>query len=74
VLSYTSVHHAFDKRRAGVLPYIVALVTFADAPGVQLITNVVGPDAKKIAIGAAVEPIFQSNPAGDPLVLFTLAT
>lgn len=72
VFSYTAVRHAFDKSRRDRLPYIVALITFADAPGVRLITNIVGADAGEIAIGDAVDPVFQED-ASAPPVVFRLA-
>ena len=49
VFSFTVVHHAFDEKSKGRLPYIVALVTFADAPGVRLITNIVGVALRRCA-------------------------
>lgn len=58
VFSFTEVRHAFDKSRRGQLPYIVALVTFADAPGVRLVTNIIGADAADVRIGDAVAPVF----------------
>ena len=64
VFSFTIVRYPFDKRRADALPYVVALVTFADAPGVRLITNIVGPDSLDVAIGDDVEPQFAP---GDPV-------
>src|SRR5262245_53985195 len=39
--SWTVVRHAFHPSLRGALPYVVALVTFDDAPGVRLITNLV---------------------------------
>jgi uncharacterized OB-fold protein len=64
IFSFTEVRHAFDKSRRDRLPYIVAMVTFHDAPGVRLITNVVGADLAELAIDANVEPVFP--PSGDP--------
>jgi uncharacterized OB-fold protein len=70
VFSYTIVRHAFDKSRRDRLPYTVALITFADAPGVRFITNIVEADAVKLAIGDAVEPVFPVGEAEAPVVLF----
>lgn len=58
IFSFTEVRHAFDKSRRDRLPYVVALITFADAPGVRFITNIVGNVARDLHIGDAVEPIF----------------
>ena len=68
LFSFTSVRHAFDPKRAGQLPYTVGLVTFADAPGVQFITNIIGAPAEDLRIGMPVEAVFDR--AGDGLVLF----
>lgn len=56
--SWTVVRHPFDPAFAAELPYVVALVTFADAPEVRLVTNLVGVEAARIAIGMAVDPVF----------------
>jgi len=71
VFSFTSVHHPFDPKRRDHLPYIVALVTFPDAPGVRLITNIDGVDVKDLTIGAAVDPVFSGG--DEPTVVFRLA-
>ena len=68
LFSFTSVKHAFDSKYADQLPYTVGLVTFADAPGVQLITNIIEAPAEDLTIGMPVEPVFDR--AGDGLVLF----
>lgn len=73
LVSFTRVMHAFDKSRAGALPYVVALVRFADAPGVNLITNIVGPGIDDLLIGQAVEPFFRTDDAGRPVVEFRIA-
>ncbi len=73
VFSFTVVHHAFDAQWKGHLPYIVALVTFAGAPGVRLITNIVGVAPEALSIGAAVQPVFPPANADEPRVLFRLA-
>lgn len=72
IFSFTSVLHAFDKSRREDLPYIVALVVFADAPGVRLISNIVGTDYGVLHIGDTVEPVFAAA-ADRPLVNFRLA-
>lgn len=68
--SFTRVLHAFDKSRADKLPYVVALVEFADAPGVTLVTNLQVDDVVDLTIGQAVEADFRTNAAGTPLVEF----
>ena len=73
IFSFTVVHHAFDETWKGRLPYIVALVMFADAPGVRLVTNVVGVTPDALRIGDAVMPIFPDPEASEARVLFRLA-
>jgi uncharacterized OB-fold protein len=68
LFSFTSVKHAFDPKRADSLPYTVGLITFADAPGVQFITNIVDAPAEALAIGMPVDAVFDR--ADDGLVLF----
>lgn len=70
IFSFTNVEHAFDKSRRERLPYIVALVTFEDAPGVRLITNIVDADYAGLRIGTAIEPVFSPGEEGRPLVNF----
>ena len=72
VFSFTVVHHAFDEKWKDRLPYIVGLVTFADAPGVRFITNIVGIAPEALRIGAAVQPVFPPTDADEPRVLFQL--
>ena len=73
IFSYTIVRHAFDEKWRGALPYIVALVTFRDAPGVRLVTNLVGVEPpESLRIGAAVQPIFPVSDTSETRVLFRL--
>jgi uncharacterized protein len=59
LFSFTRVMHAFDKSRADALPYVVALVEFADAPGVRLITNIIDSPHDELRIGQSVAPVFR---------------
>jgi uncharacterized protein len=70
--SFTIVRHAFDQSRRDALPYIVALVTFADAPGIRLVTNIVDADASTPRIGQRVEPVFSK--AADGRICFRLCS
>lgn len=70
VYSWTVVRHAFSEAVAGQVPYVVALVTFADAPGVRLITNLVDVATDDISIGMAVGPVFLANESGKGIVFF----
>lgn len=71
--SFTRVMHPFDKSRAGALPYVVGLVTFADAPGVRLVTNIVGDGVDTLRIGQAVTPVFGTSRDGQSVVEFRSA-
>jgi hypothetical protein len=73
VYSFTRVTHAFDRSRADALPYVVAIVTFADAPGVRLVTNIVGDGLAGLSVGEAVRPVFAGDGEGGPPVCFTVA-
>ena len=68
LFSFTSVRHAFESKYVDRLPYTVGLVTFADAPGVQFITNIVDAPAEALAIGMPLEAVFDR--ADEGLVLF----
>ena len=70
VYTFTSVRHAFDKSRRDSLPYTVALVEFAEAPGIRLVTNIVAADTAELHVGDAVEPVFENAADGTPLVHF----
>lgn len=68
--SWTEIHHAFDARYSGPLPYIVALIEFADAPGVRLIGNLVDARAETLACGLRVEADFTRVADGDGAFVF----
>jgi len=70
LFSFTRVMHAFDKSRADALPYVVALIEFADAPGVRLVTNIVGGRHDALRIGQPVAPVFLLDGKGRPVVEF----
>jgi uncharacterized OB-fold protein len=60
IYSFTEVRHPFDPSRRDALPYFVGVITFAEAPGVLLITNLAAANAADLRIGQKVEPIFPS--------------
>jgi uncharacterized OB-fold protein len=70
IVSFTRVMHPFDKSRAGELPYVVALVKFADAPGISLVTNIVDCHDDMLRIGQSVTPVFRTSEIGRPFVEF----
>lgn len=74
IVSFTHVRHPFDKNRRDALPYTVALISFADAPGVRFISNIVDAAETDIAIGQAVVPVFVVGPDGAPRIDFRLSS
>lgn len=54
------------------LPYVVALITFADMPEVRLVSNVTDRDPSLIKIGAKVELWWDDIGAGMYLPRFQL--
>jgi uncharacterized OB-fold protein len=68
--SWTVVRHAFDRTLRDAIPYIVALVTFDDAPGVRLVTNLIDAAPESIRIGMPLQPVFRNPPGKRPQVVF----
>jgi uncharacterized protein len=66
--SWTTVHHAFSADLAMSLPYIVALVEFPEAPGIRLVTNIVGSDSKGLFENMPLVPVI--NLGLQPTVTF----
>lgn len=54
VHSYTIVHHAALPSLAADVPYNVVTVEFDDAPGVRLVSNVLGVRPEDLRVGLAV--------------------
>ncbi len=68
--SWTIVRHPFSPAYIGKVPYVVALVTFAEAPGIRLIANIEGVKLDGLKIGM---PLQLARPAGNeemPRVVF----
>jgi uncharacterized protein len=60
--SWTTIHHAFGADPPPVLPYVVGLVVFEDAPGVRLITNIVGVSAEQLIEQMPLTPLIHLDP------------
>jgi len=71
--SFTVVRYPFSPEFRDKLPYVVALVEFADAPGVRLITNLIDTPLEDIRIGMTVQPIFPQGDEATPQVPFRAA-
>jgi uncharacterized OB-fold protein len=59
VESVAVVHHAVHPALRPHVPYAVVLVSLDDAPGVNLLGNVLNRPAGEIAIGARVRVVFE---------------
>jgi uncharacterized OB-fold protein len=57
--SVAIVHHAVHPRLKERVPYAVVLVSIDDAPGVNLIGNVLGAKIEELSIGARVRTTFE---------------
>ena len=68
--SWTEIHHAFDLRYTGPLPYIVGLIEFSDAPGVRLISNIVAVAADTLVLNMPLDAHFAHDAAGKPQLTF----
>ena len=64
--TWTWVHHAFEPELREWVPYAVALVEFPDAPGIRLVTNLVGAEGQVLEVGMRVEPVFPGEPGAPP--------
>jgi hypothetical protein len=61
VYSFTWVHHVYLPSLKDRVPYNVTIVTLDDAPGVRLITNVVDVNPADLAVGLAVEIVWEES-------------
>lgn len=59
VYTWTCVRRPLGPLFAIRGPHIVALVEFAEAPGIHLVTNLVGCRAEEVYIGMPLEVVFQ---------------
>ena len=59
VFSYTVAHHAAVPALAAAVPYVVIVVEFADAPGVRLISNLLGGVHAEPRVGLPVELVWE---------------
>lgn len=55
--SWVTVHRALHPGYQALQPYVSALVTFDEAPGIRLVTRLIGP-TKNLTMGAPVEIVF----------------
>ncbi len=55
--SWVTVHRALHPGYQALQPYVSALVTFDEAPGIRLVTRLIGP-ADNLSLGAPVDIVF----------------
>jgi uncharacterized OB-fold protein len=60
--SWTTVYHGFAADPPRSLPYTVGLVEFIEAPGVRLITNIVGARLEQLTENMRLVPVITSSP------------
>jgi len=63
--------YAYSVMRRADAPYAIAYVTLAEGP--TMLTNLVGCDVDRLAIGRAVRLVFSPTDGGPPVPTFTLA-
>lgn len=59
--SFAVVHRAFHPSFAPHVPYVVAVVELEEQPGLRLLTNIVETDPDHLAVGIAVETVFEKR-------------
>lgn len=62
VHSFTVIHRAPSAAFAGQVPYVVALIDLTEGP--RMLANVVGAEARGVAIGEAVRVVFEQRGDG----------
>ncbi len=72
VFTYTIVHHSAHPATASILPYNVALIEFPSCGGVRLISNVIEAGPDDLAVGRAVELVWDEGPGGQTLPRFRI--
>ena len=70
LFSWTVVRFRFSRHLPHELPYVVALVEFDEAPGVKLVTNLVGVAIEQLKEGMKLTPVISGGKA--PRVEFGL--
>lgn len=73
VYSFTVVRHPMTPAAKDAVPYVVALVALDGAPGVRLITNVIGVDPEAVRIGLAVRVVWDDLRPGTAVPRFAPA-
>jgi uncharacterized OB-fold protein len=72
IYSYTIVDRAVVPRLMDYLPYAPALIELNGAPGVRLVSNVVGAPVSKLAVGLPVTVAWSDREDGVSVPYFVL--
>jgi uncharacterized OB-fold protein len=70
VYSFTVVRHPMTPAAKDAVPYVVALVALDGAPGVRLITNLVGVEPGAVRIGLPVRVVWDDLRPGTTVPRF----
>lgn len=62
IYSYTIVTHSVHPALDDAVPFNVVLVEFPEAPGVRLVTNLVGVEPAELRTGMTVEVVYERTP------------
>ncbi|HEY5645596.1 MAG TPA: OB-fold domain-containing protein [Pseudomonadales bacterium] len=77
IYSYERVWHPVHPALKDQGPYLIVLVSFAQADDVRVVGNLLGDPRQPVEIGAAVSPVFEHHQSADPpftLLQWRLAT
>jgi uncharacterized protein len=72
--TFTIVRHGVTPDLLGATPYVLAVVDIDDAPGVRMLTNVVGCDFDALQVGDALTIYWHDTEGGVTIPRFTFAT
>ncbi len=66
IFSWERAWHPVHPALGVACPYVVLLVEFPEADGIRMIGNRAGDPEAPVAIGAAVEPVFEDHDDAEP--------
>lgn len=61
VYTFTVARQPFDAAFSEEIPYVLALVELEEQEGLRVLTNIVGPGLDRLAVGSAVEVVFEER-------------
>jgi uncharacterized OB-fold protein len=71
VASFSIVHRAPSPEFRAKVPYVVAMIDLAEGP--RMMANIVGDDAREVAIDDAVQVVFEARGEGTAMPQFERA-